>query len=227
MRRWQPDNEVSRCPVCQSRFGWLNRRHHCRRCGRVVCGECLEHMLLYPNPVQIRPDPAPFRTCDECADVPAQPPASSAALPRPVMKDDTRARVEDEGELEPTCVVCGVLLAAMSEPEAETHVNDCLVQITLLPDGRRDSSRNHLLVYVIPDVEPDDVGTEHANTSDSTSEKPEFLECIICLEDMVPGDKVGRLEYCLCVFHYHCIKDWFNRKKWGECPTHHTYNYAG
>lgn len=44
-------------------------------------------------------------------------------------------------------------------------------------------------------------------------------ECVICLEDLKPGDKVGRLE-CLCVFHYKCIKDWFNKKGYGECPVH-------
>ncbi|KAK6457406.1 FYVE zinc finger-domain-containing protein [Scheffersomyces xylosifermentans] len=44
-------------------------------------------------------------------------------------------------------------------------------------------------------------------------------ECVICLEDLKPGDKVGRLE-CLCVFHYMCIKDWFNKKGYGECPVH-------
>lgn len=44
-------------------------------------------------------------------------------------------------------------------------------------------------------------------------------ECVICLESLKPGDKVGRLE-CLCVFHYKCIKDWFNKKGYGECPVH-------
>jgi len=44
-------------------------------------------------------------------------------------------------------------------------------------------------------------------------------ECVICLEELKPGDKVGRLE-CLCVFHYKCIKDWFNKKGYGECPVH-------
>ncbi|GEQ69626.1 hypothetical protein JCM33374_g3299 [Metschnikowia sp. JCM 33374] len=44
-------------------------------------------------------------------------------------------------------------------------------------------------------------------------------ECVICLEDLCPGDKVGRLE-CLCVFHYKCIKDWFNKKSYAECPVH-------
>lgn len=37
---WQDDASVSRCPFCQQDFsGYSFRRHHCRTCGRVVCGD--------------------------------------------------------------------------------------------------------------------------------------------------------------------------------------------
>ncbi|KAJ5594025.1 uncharacterized protein N7459_000233 [Penicillium hispanicum] len=37
---WQDDANVSRCPFCQQDFsGYSFRRHHCRTCGRVVCGD--------------------------------------------------------------------------------------------------------------------------------------------------------------------------------------------
>lgn len=37
---WQPDSEVNHCPLCALVFRPLIRRkHHCRLCGRVVCGE--------------------------------------------------------------------------------------------------------------------------------------------------------------------------------------------
>ncbi|RYO76150.1 hypothetical protein DL766_003877 [Monosporascus sp. MC13-8B] len=37
---WEEDSKVSRCPFCQQEFGsWTFRRHHCRICGRVVCGD--------------------------------------------------------------------------------------------------------------------------------------------------------------------------------------------
>ncbi|XHG05520.1 hypothetical protein AWENTII_008741 [Aspergillus wentii] len=37
---WQDDSTVSRCPFCQQDFtGYTFRRHHCRTCGRVVCGD--------------------------------------------------------------------------------------------------------------------------------------------------------------------------------------------
>ncbi|PAV61143.1 hypothetical protein WR25_13342 [Diploscapter pachys] len=42
-------------------------------------------------------------------------------------------------------------------------------------------------------------------------------ECAICLEDMSRGDQIARLP-CLCVYHKHCIDDWFLRKN--TCPEH-------
>ncbi|KAM7538903.1 hypothetical protein Aperf_G00000055824 [Anoplocephala perfoliata] len=42
-------------------------------------------------------------------------------------------------------------------------------------------------------------------------------ECSICLEDMKAGDKIARLP-CLCIYHKHCIDDWFQRKQ--TCPEH-------
>lgn len=37
---WEEDAAVSRCPFCQQEFRpWTFRRHHCRICGRVVCGD--------------------------------------------------------------------------------------------------------------------------------------------------------------------------------------------
>jgi hypothetical protein len=37
---WTNDNEVSQCTVCNKDFTLLRRRHHCRSCGRVMCGRC-------------------------------------------------------------------------------------------------------------------------------------------------------------------------------------------
>ncbi|KAJ2261023.1 carboxypeptidase Y-deficient [Coemansia sp. RSA 376] len=38
---WEPDDSRDVCPLCARRFGRVSvRRHHCRICGRVVCGSC-------------------------------------------------------------------------------------------------------------------------------------------------------------------------------------------
>lgn len=37
---WQNDADVARCPYCQQDFTqYTFRRHHCRTCGKVVCGD--------------------------------------------------------------------------------------------------------------------------------------------------------------------------------------------
>lgn len=39
---WEDDTRVQRCPFCQQEFStYTFRRHHCRLCGRVVCGDPL------------------------------------------------------------------------------------------------------------------------------------------------------------------------------------------
>ncbi|KAA8917445.1 hypothetical protein TRICI_000394 [Trichomonascus ciferrii] len=47
---WQDDNDVVACPICQNRFGYSLRKHHCRACGKVVCAshstECSKDVQL-------------------------------------------------------------------------------------------------------------------------------------------------------------------------------------
>ena len=37
---WMDDKETDTCVICNAAFSLINRRHHCRRCGRVLCGKC-------------------------------------------------------------------------------------------------------------------------------------------------------------------------------------------
>jgi len=37
---WIPDGKTDTCMRCGRPFGWRRRRHHCRLCGRCVCGSC-------------------------------------------------------------------------------------------------------------------------------------------------------------------------------------------
>ncbi|ODQ64411.1 hypothetical protein NADFUDRAFT_61239 [Nadsonia fulvescens var. elongata DSM 6958] len=36
--KWQADGEVTDCPECHNHFNFTLRKHHCRVCGKVVCG---------------------------------------------------------------------------------------------------------------------------------------------------------------------------------------------
>ena len=37
---WQADTPNDTCFRCFKQLGRVNRRHHCRRCGRIFCDDC-------------------------------------------------------------------------------------------------------------------------------------------------------------------------------------------
>ncbi|EEP76830.1 predicted protein [Uncinocarpus reesii 1704] len=53
--KWQPDSEVSQCPICGLTFSFWCRKHHCRKCGRVVCASCSPHRITIPRQFIVRP----------------------------------------------------------------------------------------------------------------------------------------------------------------------------
>jgi hypothetical protein len=66
---WMPDSERSSCAVCNSRFSVILRKHHCRKCGEVVCDACSRRRVELKDPVMQPGKPAeggPVRVCDNC-----------------------------------------------------------------------------------------------------------------------------------------------------------------
>jgi rabenosyn-5 len=79
---WQDDADVARCPYCQQDFSqYTFRRHHCRTCGKVVCGDpatacstILPLDVTAKNPRALSSEKAPaqstvqldIRLCKEC-----------------------------------------------------------------------------------------------------------------------------------------------------------------
>uniref|UniRef100_A0A8C3SC98 Zinc finger FYVE domain-containing protein 26 n=1 Tax=Chelydra serpentina TaxID=8475 RepID=A0A8C3SC98_CHESE len=61
-QQWIPDETEITCMVCKTeRFTMFNRRHHCRRCGRLVCSSCSTKKMVVEA---CRENPA--RVCDQC-----------------------------------------------------------------------------------------------------------------------------------------------------------------
>lgn len=58
---WQDDSAASECRLCGKRFGTMRRRHHCRKCGQLVCHSCSLHRK------QVDGSHHPKRVCDICA----------------------------------------------------------------------------------------------------------------------------------------------------------------
>jgi len=61
---WDSDDTVEACVICSERFTFIKRRHHCRKCGRVICGNCSQKRILVPA-VDAK---KPTRVCDKCYD---------------------------------------------------------------------------------------------------------------------------------------------------------------
>jgi hypothetical protein len=53
--KWQADSDVSECPICGTVFSFWHRKHHCRKCGRVVCAACSPHRITIPRQFIVRP----------------------------------------------------------------------------------------------------------------------------------------------------------------------------
>uniref|UniRef100_A0A8B9G178 Zinc finger FYVE domain-containing protein 26 n=1 Tax=Amazona collaria TaxID=241587 RepID=A0A8B9G178_9PSIT len=61
-QQWVPDDTETICMVCKTeRFTMFNRRHHCRRCGRLVCSSCSTKKMAVQT---CRENLS--RVCDQC-----------------------------------------------------------------------------------------------------------------------------------------------------------------
>ncbi|KAI0486344.1 hypothetical protein F4859DRAFT_366203 [Xylaria cf. heliscus] len=122
---WQPDTEVTHCPICGVRFSIFLRRHHCRKCGRVVCDGCSPHRITIPHPYIVRPpgDPGPalqfsypgvergiadfnsigggerVRLCNPCVPDPNTAPPQPQQSPRPIVVDGRASRANPSNRL--------------------------------------------------------------------------------------------------------------------------------
>jgi hypothetical protein len=66
---WTDDHSTSSCMICKVGFTLLHRRHHCRRCGKVVCSDCAPAENTRPIPEWGLKDPV--RHCKICFRSPA------------------------------------------------------------------------------------------------------------------------------------------------------------
>ncbi|KAF7727793.1 carboxypeptidase Y-deficient [Apophysomyces ossiformis] len=69
--KWEDDRAVNKCPICLNSFTLTNRKHHCRLCGRVVCGNtrCSKMIPLFLDMSSDTFDEEPVgdtRACRDC-----------------------------------------------------------------------------------------------------------------------------------------------------------------
>ncbi|PAA59776.1 hypothetical protein BOX15_Mlig004500g1 [Macrostomum lignano] len=58
---WIPDKAQQKCMLCSASFTVINRRHHCRRCGHLVCQSCSNRKWVLPAQSK-----KPQRICSSC-----------------------------------------------------------------------------------------------------------------------------------------------------------------
>lgn len=60
---YSPADASPTCDLCNSKFSMVNRRHHCRRCGLLVCAKCSGHNATQHG--NSKKD-SKLRVCDPC-----------------------------------------------------------------------------------------------------------------------------------------------------------------
>lgn len=92
---WVPDNEANICMHCnKTQFTVLNRRHHCRQCGAVVCGPCSNKKLLLPG----QGGGKAVRVCLQCYDAASKVKIASPTTDSLNSKDQTRNSADSSGD---------------------------------------------------------------------------------------------------------------------------------
>ncbi|EME45991.1 hypothetical protein DOTSEDRAFT_70113 [Dothistroma septosporum NZE10] len=167
----------------------------------------------------------------------SQPDASQLGAP---VRPRREVREEDE------CPVCGIEMPP-GEAVREAHINDCIssrfsstpTQPRLVPTatnpqvpvpaalaGSHASSNAPIAEGSRPratSYRPRGMALYKATEKDCQDEAGDSQECVICFEEFEPGDEMGRME-CLCKFHRVCIRQWWDTKGQGSCPTHQLHD---
>lgn len=115
--RWSPDS-INHCEMCLKDFSSFRRRHHCRKCGALVCYKCSRHSLVIP-----RISNKSKRVCDSCyngvmsnpvADI--QESIAEAALRESIAARTLRVAVNSFSQVKVQAVVQGISRAITGTP---------------------------------------------------------------------------------------------------------------
>ncbi|GAA5879307.1 hypothetical protein JCM3774_006429 [Rhodotorula dairenensis] len=228
---WEPDHAASACRRCGRHFSLLNRRHHCRRCGLVVCAACSPHSdQLDPRQVAVEPgtvaDDSPwlleslhgyrYRTCNECH--------AALALLQPSedhQQEQLPSQAGPASLLSPQAFFPSSSLPGSAAPSeaAASDVSE-LVECPVCGEplaqlGEKSRQEDHVRDcleagrgsiasgrYLVFRLPPGPLVGE---------------DCTICWTEFEIGDKMARL-VCLCTFHEKCLGGWLARGN--SCPVH-------
>lgn len=95
--RWEPDAAVTKCPICGTTFSFWYRKHHCRKCGSVVCANCSPHRITIPRQFIVHPpeDATPSPSAANNAGIEVVDLTNDDDAPGDVMNLDQRPRTSE------------------------------------------------------------------------------------------------------------------------------------
>ena len=66
---WKPDSHAILCdgPTCHKAFGLFERRHHCRHCGNIFCGQHSSMQIPLDQNAEFHPLGSWVRSCEHCS----------------------------------------------------------------------------------------------------------------------------------------------------------------
>ncbi|GAA5890302.1 hypothetical protein JCM8208_002772 [Rhodotorula glutinis] len=225
--RWEPDEATSECRRCSKRFGLLTRKHHCRRCGLVVCASCSQHLdALDPYMVALEPGdfmedehlfsatPRRYRTCSDCHTALSLLQGTSGGGGG--ASGEGRVSILSPQAFFPVSPSLGSVTPSEAAASDVSELVECPVcGTTLASVGGKGEVEQH-----IRDCLDTGGGTVSSGRYLVFKLPPGPLvgqECAVCFDDFAVGDTISRL-VCLCTFHRHCIDDWLSRGH--SCPVH-------
>ena len=88
------EHDTKHCTLCSKKFTFRVRKHHCRKCGELVCDTCSKGRLVLPS---LYGDD-PVRVCTQCSDGTKSFTVSSAIAE---VNNKVEAKADSEAEAEP------------------------------------------------------------------------------------------------------------------------------
>lgn len=156
--RWQPDAEVNECPICHIIFTFWFRKHHCRKCGRVVCTNCSPHRITIPRQFIVHPP----------EDATPNPESTSNARPSTVDltgDDETSRAIPSHGERPQTADY--KIDPALGGGQEVRLCNPCVPDPNPMPLPSYYPPNRASYPYPIPNQMP--FGQEHSSQSDHST----------------------------------------------------------